>query len=160
MTAQIDIQIACGDPAPSRDHLRLWLNTTLAETGARPDAEISVRLVDEAEMIRLNRGYRQRTGPTNVLSFPTDFPAETGLALLGDIVICAAVVQREAGEQDKPLAAHWAHMTVHGCLHLLGWDHIDPREALSMEAEETRILGKLGFPCPYSGHPQLEHAAL
>lgn len=159
MTAQIDIQIACNEPAPSRDHLRLWLHTTLAETGARPDAEISVRLVDEAEMVRLNRDFRQRPGSTNVLSFPADFPADTGLTLLGDIVICAAVVQREADEQGKLPAAHWAHMAVHGCLHLLGRDHIDPREALEMEAEETRILGKLGFPCPYLGYSELEHAA-
>ena len=143
---------------PSRTQLELWLNAVLTETGARPDAEISIRLVGEAEMIRLNRDYRGRTGTTNVLSFCTDFPAATGLALLGDIVICAAVVRREAAEQGKPVTAHWAHMAVHGCLHLLGWDHIDPRDAVRMEAEETRILANLGFPCPYLDRPELERA--
>ena len=112
-------------------------------------------MVDTEEMATLNRAYRGKEGPTNVLSFPYDLPPEAGLALLGDIVICAPVVAREAREQGKTLDAHWAHMTVHGALHLLGYDHIDEHEAAAMEALETDILARLDYPCPYRGeHPK------
>jgi probable rRNA maturation factor len=100
-------------------------------------------------MAQLNQHYRGKPGPTNVLSFPADLPESLQLPLLGDIVICAPVVAREAVEQGKPAAAHWAHMAVHGALHLLGYDHICETEATEMEDLETAILATLGFPCPY-----------
>ncbi len=107
--------------------------------------ELTIRLVDLDESQALNRDYRGKDKPTNVLSFGGD--AE----VLGDLVICAPVVEREAAEQGKTLRAHWAHMVVHGCLHLQGLDHEDDAEAERMEARETRILKRLGFPDPY--HP-------
>ncbi len=159
MTADIDIQTACSEPVPSEQNLRLWLGQALKEAGAAEDAQISLRLIGELEMVRLNREYRGRRGATNVLSFPADLPEELGLTLLGDIVICAPVVQREAREQAKAQDAHWAHMAVHGCLHLLGFDHIHTADAIAMEALETRILANLGYPCPYNGDPLLERTA-
>ena len=147
MTVHVDIQSATAEPVPDEDDIRRWIDAALA--GRDGEFEVSVRLVDDAEMAELNRTYRGKSGPTNVLSFPSDLPAELELPLLGDIVICAPVVQREADEQHKPTAAHWAHMTVHGTLHLLGYDHIEPSEAEEMEALETRILATLDIPCPY-----------
>lgn len=108
-------------------------------------------------MTTLNRDYRGKSGPTNVLSFPADLPPELALPLLGDIVVCAPVVAREAAEQGKPLAAHWAHMAVHGCLHLLGHDHVEEADAVAMETLESTILAQLGFPCPYPDHAHEEH---
>jgi probable rRNA maturation factor len=159
MTVQIDIQIACSEPVPPTPDLKHWLGAALAEAGAAADAEISLRLIGELEMVRLNREYRDRHGATNVLSFPAALPEELGLPLLGDIVICAPVVQREAQEQSKAPDAHWAHMAVHGCLHLLGFDHVQVDDAIEMEALETRILFNLGYPCPYDSDPLLERTA-
>ena len=105
--------------------------------------------MDEDEGAELNEAYRRKQGPTNVLSFPFEAPPGVELSLLGDIVVCAPVVAREAGEQGKILESHWAHMVVHGCLHLLGYDHMEPVEAEAMEALETEILGGLGYPNPY-----------
>jgi probable rRNA maturation factor len=114
-----------------------------------------VRVVDERESAELNSRYRGKKGATNVLSFPAESPAPpkaTAVDLLpfGDVVICAAVVEREARAQGKLLAAHWAHMIVHGALHLQGYDHEKPRDAAAMEARERTLLAKLGFPDPYS----------
>jgi probable rRNA maturation factor len=100
-------------------------------------------------MTALNQTFRGKTGPTNVLSFPADLPPGTDAPLLGDIVICAPVVRREAQQQGKSLTAHWAHMAVHGTLHLLGYDHIDAAQAEEMESLETHILTGMHFPCPY-----------
>ena len=105
-------------------------------------------------MSRLNHDYRGKTGPTNVLSFPAGLPEDLGLPLLGDIVICTPIVRQEAADQGKPAQAHWAHMTVHGTLHLLGYDHIEDEDARIMESMETAILASLHFPCPYGAHPQ------
>jgi probable rRNA maturation factor len=115
--------------------------------------------VDVAEMSTLNRDYRNKTGPTNVLSFRSDLPPGLDLPLLGDIVICAPVVATEAAQQGKPRQAHWAHLTVHGTLHLLGYDHLEDLEAEEMEALETRILASLNYPCPYEGDAQRERAS-
>ncbi|KJS05414.1 MAG: hypothetical protein VR73_12175 [Gammaproteobacteria bacterium BRH_c0] len=148
MTITLDIDNASGDdevPDPSTMHC--WVTAVLQQT--MPDAELAVRIVDEEESARFNSLYRHKSGPTNVLSFPADLPDEIDLPLLGDLVICAPVVAREALEQDKTLAAHWAHMLVHGTLHLLGYDHIDNNDADEMEALETRIITGLGFPPPY-----------
>jgi probable rRNA maturation factor len=120
------------------------------EKAAGQKVELSSRLVDEAESADLNQRYRGKTGPTNVLSFPFEPPPGTrGRKYLGDLAICAPVVAREAVEQGKDLEAHWAHLVVHGVLHLLGYDHLEEPEAQVMEALETRILGELGFPPPY-----------
>lgn len=112
--------------------------------------EITLRLVDALESRRLNHQYRGKDKPTNVLSFGYD-PEFAGAAggVMGDLVICAEVVAREAAEQGKPTLAHWAHLVIHGCLHLRGFDHEDPAEADRMEARETAILAELGFPTPY-----------
>lgn len=157
MNLQVDIDSACAEPAPEDEDLRSWIQSALGNR--QQDTEISVRLVDIEEMSQLNQTYRGKPGPTNVLSFPADLPAELELPLLGDIVICSAVVQREAQEQGKPLAAHWAHMTVHGTLHLLGYDHIEDDDAKTMETLEAKILATLNYPCPYQSYnPCLEHS--
>ncbi len=157
MNLQVDIQSASGESLPDEEDIRGWINAALS--GRRSaDTEISIRLVDIEEMTQLNQGYRNKPGPTNVLSFPSDLPAELELPLLGDIVICAPVVRDEAQAQQKTLQAHWAHMTVHGTLHLLGYDHIEDDEARAMEALETEILTSLNYPCPYKGEQSKEHA--
>ena len=157
MNLQLDIQCASAEPVPEEDDIRNWILAALA--GHRSgDTEISLRLVDLPEMTTLNQRYRGKSGPTNVLSFPSDLPPELGLPLLGDIVICASVVHEEARTQGKALAAHWAHMTVHGTLHLLGYDHIEEDEARTMEALETDILSTLNYPCPYRDDLSKEHA--
>jgi len=153
----LDIQCASAEPVPEEKDLRSWILAALKGRRAA-DTEISLRLVDVEEMASLNGTWRGKTGPTNVLSFPTDLPAELALPLLGDIVICAPIVREEAQQQRKPLQAHWAHLAVHGTLHLLGHDHIDEDEATIMEGLETRILASLNFPCPYSGNSTKEHA--
>ena len=148
MTVTVDIDNASGcDEVPDPSAMRRWVEAALA--GARGEAELAVRIVTEAESAELNGHYRHKQGPTNVLSFPADLPEAVDIPLLGDLVICAPVVAREAHEQDKTLDAHWAHMLVHGTLHLLGYDHIDDADAAAMEALETRILAGLGFPNPY-----------
>ncbi len=157
MNLQVDIENASAEPVPDEDDIRSWIGATLSHQHRDRDTEISVRLVDEAEMSRLNGNYRGKTGPTNVLSFPSELPPELGLPLLGDIVICAPVVRREAIEQRKQAKAHWAHMTIHGTLHLLGFDHIEEAEAVEMEALETAVLASLDYPCPYAGESALEH---
>lgn len=120
-----------------------------AVTPFQADAEVTIRIVDEAESQQLNFDYREKDKPTNVLSFPFQCPPGIELPLLGDLVICAQVVAHEAQQQQKTLQAHWAHMVVHGCLHLLGFDHINDADAEEMEAEEIQILQGLGFANPY-----------
>lgn len=159
MSLQMDIQSASSEPVPEEQDIRNWLAAALSEQALRGEAEVSVRLVDTAEMATLNETYRGKAGPTNVLSFPAELPAELDLPLLGDIVICAPVVIREAAEQGKTLPAHWAHMTVHGALHLLGYDHIEDQNAAVMEALESAILQGLGYPCPYRGDIRRECAS-
>lgn len=152
MNLHVDIQTASAEPVPDEDDIRGWIAAALnAQHPPREDAEISLRLVDTDEMTTLNTTYRGKQGPTNVLSFPAQLPAELQLPFLGDIVICAPVVREEAARQSKTFAAHWAHMAVHGTLHLLGYDHEHDEEAAVMEAMESRILNQLDFACPYSG---------
>ena len=134
---------------PSPASFRRWVEAALAGARRRRAAELSIRIVGTREGRTLNRTYRGKDYATNVLSFPTDLPPGVRLPLLGDIAICAPVVRREATEQDKQVAHHWAHLTVHGVLHLLGYDHIEEAEAEKMEALETRILKGLGIPNPY-----------
>jgi probable rRNA maturation factor len=115
------------------------------------EAELTLRLVDAVEMQALNQRYRGKNVPTNVLSFPAHIPDAVDLELpfLGDIILCVPVIQQEAAEQAKPQIAHWAHMVVHGILHLLNYDHIDAEEAMMMEAKEIFILEQLHFADPY-----------
>jgi probable rRNA maturation factor len=145
----VDIQTACGEPVPTAADIHTWIAAALAGREPREQVEVSVRLVESEEMAQLNKTYRGKTGATNVLSFPADLPADLDLPLLGDIVICAPVVRAEAAQQGKSQSAHWAHITVHGTLHLLGYDHIDEDEATAMESLESAILGALNYSCPY-----------
>ncbi|WP_226662896.1 rRNA maturation RNase YbeY [Microbulbifer aggregans] len=146
---ELDVQRATTYPnLPEDQDLLQW--AIAAVSGLRDEAEISLRIVDEDESQALNLQYRGKDKPTNVLSFPADIPEELGLPLLGDLVICAQVVASEAEQQHKALAAHWAHMVVHGTLHLLGYDHIEDDEAEIMENLETRIMARMGFSDPYA----------
>lgn len=157
MNLQVDIQTACSEPVPEEEDIRRWINAAVSPH--RDIAEVSVRLVDESEMTRLNDTYRQQRKPTNVLSFPMDLPDGVTHPLLGDIIICAAVVAREAREQNKSTEAHWAHMFVHGSLHLLGYDHILADEADIMETMETTLLQTLGYDCPYGENTDIRSMA-
>ncbi|MBP7626186.1 MAG: hypothetical protein RLZZ220_1400 [Pseudomonadota bacterium] len=147
----LSVQYACNrEGVPCRADFRRWLRA--AEPGA---ARITVRLVDEAEGRELNRDYRGKDYATNVLTFAydegEDMPLPEGLPLMGDLVLCRQVVEREAAEQGKALDAHYAHLSVHGMLHLQGFDHEDDAEAEQMEAREREILATLGYPDPYAG---------
>ena len=159
MSLRVDVQRATDAPTPEDAELQRWIAAALTQQEPGVDTEISLRLVDEAEMGKLNRQYRHRNGPTNVLSFPADLPPGLQLPLLGDIVICAPLVGLEAAEQGKQVLAHWAHLTVHGTLHLLGHDHLTDAEAEAMEALETGIMARLDLPCPYAPERPREVAA-
>lgn len=144
----LDVQRASRSRSlPDDARLRRWARAALADIGGTH--ELTLRLVDEAESAELNAGYRHKQGPTNVLSFPFEAPPGVSSRLLGDLVICAPVVAREAQEQHKEPTAHWAHMVVHGVLHLRGYDHLTDIEAADMEALETAILARLGYADPY-----------
>ncbi|QHQ28811.1 rRNA maturation RNase YbeY [Xanthomonas albilineans] len=138
---------------PAATSFRKWVAVALK--GRIREADLAIRLVDQREGRALNQHYRGKDYATNVLSFPAELPdglpKGIRLPLLGDLVICAPVVAREAAEQGKPLNAHYAHLTVHGVLHLLGWDHEDDKEAEAMEQLERQILGELGLSDPYAG---------
>jgi probable rRNA maturation factor len=145
---RIDVQYAItADGIPAPDKMRHWVESALQDR--RPAAELAVRIVDEAEITALNRQYRGKDGATNVLSFPYEDMPGMVTEQLGDIVICAPVVAAEAVAQGKTLEAHWAHIVIHGVLHLLGHDHHRDTEAREMEALEIRLLADLGFPDPY-----------
>ena len=151
---RLDVAVGYAVPragVPAAASFRKWAAAALA--GRIREADLAIRLVGTREGRALNRHYRGRDYATNVLSFPAELPEglpkDVRLPLLGDLVLCAPVVAREAREQGKPLNAHYAHLTVHGCLHLLGWDHEDAREAEAMEQLEREILATLGLPDPY-----------
>jgi len=147
MTIDVDIQRATVfRPLPGDQDFKLWVTAALQELVA---AELSLRLVDEAESRELNSKYRGKDAPTNVLSFPAELPPDIDIPLLGDIVICTPLVHEEAIAQNKPIQAHWAHLVIHGVLHLLGHDHIDELEASEMEAIEVDLLSSLGYSNPY-----------
>ena len=152
----IDIQMASTvDSVPDEKAIQAWLDDVIGSAGDGTNREISVRIVDEEEGRALNNRYRQQDRATNVLSFPAVGADEVGLPpelsqALGDIVICGPVVEREAVEQNKEIASHWAHLLVHGALHLLGYDHETDEEADVMEKLETRILATRGIADPYA----------
>ncbi|KMT65604.1 rRNA maturation RNase YbeY [Catenovulum maritimum] len=144
----LDLQIACEGEFPSNEDFMLWAQYALVERGEAL-TELTIRLVELEESQSLNHEYRSKDKPTNVLSFPFENPPGLSLPLIGDLVVCADVVRQEAKEQNKSEQAHWAHMIVHGCLHLLGYDHIEDDEAEIMESMEKRILAQIGFDDPY-----------
>ena len=149
MSVILDLQLASQESSglPQPADFQRWLDAAILPF--QEEAEVTIRLVDEAESNELNLTYRGKDKPTNVLSFPFECPPGVELPLLGDLVICRQVVEREANEQGKPLMAHWAHMVVHGSLHLLGYDHIEDGEAEEMEALEVEFMAALGFENPY-----------
>jgi probable rRNA maturation factor len=162
VSAILDLQLAshCSD-IPSQEDIQLWLDTMLTHQQLN-EKEITVRIVDDAEIQQLNQQYRGKDKSTNVLSFPFEMPElvlpdgmhidESMSHFLGDIVICAQVVKQESEEQNKLLVHHWAHMLIHGTLHLLGYDHTEEHEAVEMEGIEIDILQKLAIDDPYQNH--------
>lgn len=145
----IDLQLACSDHhgLPDETTFQHWLEAFLPQFQAK--SEVTIRIVDFAEIQYLNLTYRGKDKPTNILSFPFEELDNITLSLLGDLVICRQVVEKQAIEQYKTLHAHWAHMVIHGCLHLLGYDHQNDFEAEKMETIETEIMQKLGYPDPF-----------
>lgn len=162
MSATLDIQLASESSSiPPQANIQQWLNTVMTELQL-VDKELTVRIVDPAEIQTLNHQYRGKDKPTNVLSFPFEMPEFTYIDedqaagpmsnFLGDIVICAGIVEQESMQQNKPIDHHWAHMLVHGTLHLLGYDHINDEDAEEMEGLEIAVLQKLGIDDPYQNH--------
>jgi len=146
---ELEIQVVFASKhQPDQQHIQLWVDAALEDY--HRDTEIVVRIVDEQESAELNEQYRHKQGPTNILSFPVEIPEGIELNLLGDLVICAPVLEKEALQQNKRLADHWAHIIVHGVLHLLGYDHIDDNEAEQMESKEIAILNRLHISNPYT----------
>lgn len=146
----VDIQLATEfTPLPTDEHMTRWAQYAVKEL--HRDVEITVRIVDEHEIARLNATYRGKDKPTNVLSFPVDLPPGIQDDLLGDIVICAKIVAEEAKAQHKSYESHFAHMIIHGCLHLMGYDHVTPEQADIMEPKEIQLMAALNYPNPYEG---------
>jgi probable rRNA maturation factor len=151
MTIELELQVAStSDAVPGREAFENWLASALRDCD---DVGLAIRVVDETEMQALNSRYRGQDKPTNVLSFPADLPEALRGRIepepLGDIVICASIVETESKAQGKPTAHHWAHLTIHGLLHLLGHDHQEKVQAQAMEALEIDCLSRLGIPDPY-----------
>jgi len=148
MNLQLSVQYGAARAGlPAKSSLQCWASAALRGVGR--GVALGVRIVGAAESAELNRRFRRKHGPTNVLSFPFEAPPGMRSEVLGDLVICAPVVRREARAQRKPERAHWAHMVVHGILHLRGYDHLNRRDATVMEKKEIRILKELGFANPY-----------
>ncbi len=148
MKYRIDFQnVSSLSTVPSRFEFKRWVELALCDE--KEEAEVCIRIVDEDEMKNLNHTYRKKEKTTNVLSFPYVAPPNVEPYFLGDIIVCASVIEEEAKAQGKQPVAHWAHMVIHGILHLLGYDHVIAKDANIMEAIEIRLLRKLGFPNPY-----------
>jgi probable rRNA maturation factor len=152
MAAELEIQSATTSVnIPCDDQFQVWVNAALADNPGK--YTLAIRIVEEQEAQHFNRQYRHRDYATNVLSFPADLPAglpaEIRQSQLGDLLICAPLVVREATQQQRPVTDHWAHLTIHGVLHLLGYNHEQADEAVVMESLETNILAKLGISDPY-----------
>ena len=152
---RLDVAVGYAAPragVPAATSFRKWASAALQ--GRIREADLAIRIVGTREGGALNRHYRGKDYATNVLSFPAEvpegLPKNVKFPLLGDLVICAPVVAREAAEQGKPVAAHYAHLTVHGVLHLLGWDHEHDKDAEAMEQLEREVLAELGLPDPYA----------
>lgn len=155
---RVSVQRIYRGTSPSRTQIERWVQRTLAHARAhagvdqRVGSAVTVRIVDVQESAALNAAWRATSGPTNVLSFPVSGLEQIAPELLGDIVICAPLAAVEAAHQGKLLAAHWAHLVVHGTLHLLGFDHEKALQAREMEALECQLMTGLGFPAPYQGY--------
>jgi probable rRNA maturation factor len=147
MEVGLDVQREV-DALPEDEEILAWVKEVLVAE-KQDDTELTVRIVSREESAGLNEQYRNKKGPTNVLSFPFEAPAEVDINLLGDLVICSDVVVQQAKEQHKQELAHWAHIIIHGTLHLLGYDHLTDDEANVMETKEITILSQLGYPDPY-----------
>ncbi len=145
---KISIQtIASNTFIPSRYFLQRWVKKALAkQVGTN---EVNIRLVSKKESAELNSTYRHKKGPTNILSFPFEPPPEVSSPFLGDLVICATLVNQQAKQQTKNRLAHWAHLVIHGCLHLIGYDHVHDKDAVKMETLEIQLLKDLGYENPY-----------
>ena len=148
MPVELDVQymVSSDESLPADEQLSLWANKALQDDSL---AHIGVRIVDENESQNLNQQYRGKNKPTNVLSFPMDLPEDIEESILGDLVICAPVVAAEAVEQNKSSEEHWAHMVIHGVLHLQGFDHLTDEQADEMEVLEIKYLEELGYKNPY-----------
>lgn len=147
----LELQIATSAKTlPHPSQFKSWVSVVLTDK-LKENIELTIRIVDESEIIDLNHRYRNKNKATNVLSFPIelDFGENLDYRMLGDIIICASVVEKEARDQNKELLAHWAHMVVHGLLHLLGYDHENPEDANIMESLESELMQNLGFKSPY-----------
>ena len=145
----VDVQYAVEHTTlPTENDFKTWA-AAIASIGDKPQ-EVSLRIVDELEMKELNNRYRKKDCPTNVLSFPADLHDEIDIPFMGDVIICAPIVDKEAAQQGKSVMSHWAHMTVHGILHLQGFDHNNDIDATEMEQKEITILMKLGYNNPYT----------
>jgi probable rRNA maturation factor len=153
MELYVDLQVASEEQQslPELIQLESWVTAaiTAVSTPLPEMSELTVRIVDAEESQALNHQYRGKDKPTNVLSFPFQNPPGITLPLLGDLIICKSVVEKEAIEQHKLLISHWAHMVIHGTLHLLGYDHIEPEEAETMERIEADLMIELGYNDPY-----------
>jgi probable rRNA maturation factor len=132
---------------PSRYYLQRWVNKALINRTSH--SELTIRFVNKKESADLNASFRHKKGPTNILSFPFEPPPEIYSPLLGDLVIYPGLVNREALQQQKTRLAHWAHLVIHGCLHLIGYDHMNPNDACKMETLEIQLLEELGYENPY-----------
>jgi probable rRNA maturation factor len=156
MMIQIDIQDACSSPLPiSNEQVSEWVHCALAPH--REKAELTIRFVDIEEITTLNHTYRKKNKATNVLAFPSNLPDDVFLdyPLLGDVIVCPAVLEQESLTLNTPLIAHWSHIIIHGVLHLLGYDHIEQADASIMEALEIKALKTLGFNNPYASEDHL-----
>ena len=149
MTVILELSVSDGvneDVLPAEENLQRWAQ---ASYSGNKEVIASLQIVASDEMQRLNKEYRAKDKPTNVLSFPMELPDEVGINILGDLALCDEVIESEAKQQDKTAESHWAHMVVHGMLHLQGYDHIEDNEAETMEAKEIEIMKSLGFENPY-----------
>ena len=154
--------VCSAENIPCDEEIESWVSTVLSTQSQNAAiTELGLRIVDQAEISELNSRYRQKEGPTNVLSFPFElppgFPEDSERTLLGDIVICSDIVEQEATQQNKTSKEHWAHMSIHGTFHLLGYDHIDDHNAEEMETLEIKALAQLGFPNPYLENPNMSN---
>ena len=148
LTTELDLQIACEfDNLPSLEQFAVWANKVLSQY--RDESELTIVIADEKQSQQLNNDYRGKNKPTNVLSFEFEAPPGIELPLVGDLIICPAIVLAEANEQEKTFHDHFAHMVIHGCLHLLGFDHIKEEDANEMESIEKQLLADLGIADPY-----------
>jgi len=147
MSANVEIQYTISaDDVPNPELFQTWVEAAI---GLETEAELVIRIVDRTESAQFNQTYRGIPGPTNVLSFAFEPPPQIKTAYLGDLLICAPLVSKEAHEQGKPIDSHWAHLVIHGVLHMQGYDHQAMDEAARMEACEIEIMARLGYPNPY-----------